>query len=184
MSNKRYMLDIAKMAIKEELVKKELIDRKRLLKSHPELSNKGAVFVTIQKRGQLRGCIGSLVAHRTLLDDLISNAKSAAFHDPRFPPLSIEEFEDKDFELEVSILSEPKKLEYSDLNDLRSKIKVGKDGVILKKGGYQATFLPQVWEQLPSFDTFFAHLCQKGGMRADCLNEHPDIYIYHVEKVD
>ncbi len=182
--DKRYMIDIAKTAIKEELIKKPLIDRSKLLKEHPELSKKGAVFVTIEKRGALRGCIGSLVAHRVLLDDLIENAKSAAFSDPRFPPLSLEEFESPDFSLEISILSEPKPLPYSDISDLKSKIVPNRDGVILKKGSYQATFLPQVWEQLPEFESFFAHLCQKARLSADCLKMHPEIYTYRVEKVE
>ncbi len=182
--SKKYMIDIAKDAIKEELVGKRLLDRSSLTKEHPELLEKGAVFVTLQKRQNLRGCIGSLVAHRVLIDDLIENAKSAAFRDPRFPPLSLKEFESEDFEVEVSILSEPKELIYSDISDLKSKIKPNIDGVILKLGGYQATFLPQVWEQLPEFESFFAHLCQKAGVEVNCLAKHPTIYTYRVEKIE
>jgi AmmeMemoRadiSam system protein A len=178
------MLDIAKDAIKEVLVNRKIIDREKLLKDHPPLLKKGAVFVTLQKRGALRGCIGSLVAHRVLVDDLISNAKSAAFKDPRFPPLSLAEFESEDFEVEVSILSEPKELKYSDMLDLKRKIRVNIDGVILKSGSNQATFLPQVWEQLPDFESFFAHLCKKAGLDPNCLETHPQIYVYGVEKIE
>ncbi|MCH9813553.1 MAG: AmmeMemoRadiSam system protein A [Epsilonproteobacteria bacterium] len=179
----RFMIEIAKDAILEEFLQRPLIDRMALLKQYPILGKKGATFVTLEKRKALRGCIGTLVSHRVLLDDLIANAKSAAFRDSRFRPLTQSEFEDKNFTIEVSILSEPKQLSYKDQADLKRKIKVGVDGVILKHGNYQATFLPQVWEQLPRFEAFFSHLCQKAGMRSNCLEAHPKIYLYRVQKI-
>lgn len=183
MQDKHYMVDIAKAAIQEVLEKRPIIDRDKLLKEHPELAEKGAAFVTLEKRHSLRGCIGSLIAHRTLLDDLIENARGAAFHDPRFPPLTKEEFEDPNLSVEISLLSEPKPLPYSDIADLKSKIKPGRDGVILKLGQYQATYLPQVWEQLPRFEDFFATLCQKAGLPGNCLQQHPEIYVYQAQKI-
>jgi len=123
------------------------------------------------------------VAHRTLIDDLVANAKAAAFSDPRFPSLSLEEFESSDFSLEVSVLSDPKELPYKDIADLKSKIRPNIDGVILKLGNHQATFLPQVWEQLPRFEDFFAHLCHKAGVVPDCLESHPQIFTYEVQKI-
>ena len=179
----RFMINIAKDAILEELLQKQLIDREKLLKAYPKLSKKGATFVTLEKGKNLRGCIGTLVAHQTLLDDLISNAKSAAFRDSRFRPLTQIEFDDRDFTVEISLLSEPKLLRYKDINDLKNKIRVGMDGVVLKYGNYQSTFLPQVWEQLPSFDAFFTHLCKKAGLRSNCLEKNPQIYLYRVEKI-
>jgi AMMECR1 domain-containing protein len=74
-------------------------------------------------------------------------------------------------------------VEYRDLADLKSKIHVNVDGIILQKGSRKATFLPQVWEQLPSFELFFSHLCQKAGLESSCLESHPDIWRYKVEKV-
>lgn len=180
---KQALLNIARVAIKEEFIgHKELNDevKNRLIQMFPKLAEPGAAFVTIQERGALRGCIGSIIAHRALIDDIIENAKAAAFSDPRFPPLSAEEFEN--ITIEVSILTEPKPLEYSDIDDLKSKITPKKDGVILKYDGYQATFLPQVWEELPNFDDFFAHLCLKAGMSPNCLEFHPEIWVYNVEK--
>ena len=174
------LLQIAKDAIRAKLEGFE-IDKEALIKKYPDLAKKQAVFVTLTLDNNLRGCIGSLIAHRSLIDDLIHNAQSAAFGDPRFSPLTKEEFER--VKIEVSLLSEPTKVEYDDVSDLKQKIRVGVDGVILKLGSYQATFLPQVWEQLNSFDLFFAHLCQKAGLNYECLNEHPDIYTYHVEKI-
>ena len=180
---KQILLNIARIAIKEEFLgHKELTDevKQRLIAMYPDLAKPGAVFVTINERSSLRGCIGSLVAHRPLIEDVIENAKAAAFGDPRFPPLTPEEF-DK-ITIEISILSEPKPLDYTDIKDLRKKIVPKRDGVVLKLDGRQATFLPQVWEELPDFDTFFAHLCLKAGLPANCLEYHPQIFVYHVEK--
>ena len=180
---KKTLLNIARIAIKEEFMwHKELNEdvKKRLIAMFPELAKPGAVFVTINERSSLRGCIGSLVAYRPLIDDVIENAKAAAFGDPRFPPLSPEEF-DK-ITIEISLLSEPKPLEYSTIEDLKNKIRPGIDGVVLKLDGRQATFLPQVWEDLSDFDTFFAHLCMKAGLPANCLEYHPEIFVYQVEK--
>ncbi len=180
---KKIMLNIARIAIKEEFMRhKELNERviERLVSMYPRLKEPGAVFVTINERSSLRGCIGSLVAYRPLIEDLIANAKSAAFGDPRFPPLRPEEFEQ--ITIEISLLSEPKPLEYSDIEDLRGKIHPGVDGVVLKLDNRQATFLPQVWEDLPDFDQFFAHLCLKAGLPANCLEYHPEILVYQVEK--
>jgi len=182
-NDKHYMVEIARDAIREVFEKRPIIDREKLLKEHPELAQKGAAFVTLEKRESLRGCIGSLIAHRTLLDDLIENARAAAFHDPRFPPLTKEEFEDPGLTIEISLLSEPKPLSYTDVTDLKSKIVPGRDGVILKLGSHQATYLPQVWEQLPRFEDFFATLCQKAGLPGNCLEAHPEIFVYHAEKI-
>ncbi|WP_187647390.1 AmmeMemoRadiSam system protein A [Nitrosophilus labii] len=180
---KRTLLNIARIAIKEEFLgHKELNNevKKRVLEMFPDLAKLGAVFVTIKERGSLRGCIGSLIAYRTLIEDIIENAKAAAFSDPRFPPLTPEEF-DK-ITLEISILSEPKPLAYTDIEDLRAKIVPGRDGVVLKYGSHQATFLPQVWKELSDFEQFFAHLCIKAGLRPNCLELHPEILVYYVEK--
>lgn len=177
----KYLIEIAKDAIREDLSGKKIIDKEALVKAHPELAKKWATFVTLEENQSLRGCIGSLISHRPLIDDLISNAKSAAFKDSRFHPVSAEEFEK--LTVEVSLLSEPQQIAYTDRKDLRRKIKVGMDGVILKKNDRLATFLPQVWEQLPDFEAFFAHLCQKAGLESGCLEQHPDILIYRVDKI-
>jgi len=85
--------------------------------------------------------------------------------------------------IEVSILTPPALLEYSNVQDLKDKIRPGVDGVILKQQNYQGTFLPQVWEELGEFELFFSHLCQKSGLSSGCLQSHPEIYTYQVEKV-
>ena len=112
--DKKILIDIAKAAILEELTGKKIIDREQLLQQYPELGRDGAVFVTLNENHQLRGCIGSIIAHQPLIDDLIHNAKSAAFSDPRFRPLSKDEFDKLD--IEISILTPPKRVEYRDVD--------------------------------------------------------------------
>ena len=173
------LLKIARDSIAEELSGKSIIDKTSLLKEFPTIFEKGAAFVTLNKERALRGCIGSLVAHRALIDDLIANAKAAAFDDVRFVPLAQDEF--REIKIEVSLLSEPKELKYTSIEDLKEKIVPFEDGVILTHHGKRATFLPQVWEQLNEFEMFFAHLGQKAGLGADVLKSHPEISTYHVE---
>ncbi len=147
-------------------------------KNFPMLDEEGAVFVTLRTlpNHQLRGCIGSLEAYRPLYKDIISNAQSSALKDPRFLPLSIEELDH--IEIEVSLLSKPKVLHYTNVEDLKSKIRPLTDGVILHLAPYRATYLPSVWEELPHFDDFFRSLCQKAGLRHNCLSQHPEIFTY------
>lgn len=176
------LITLAKAAILAALDQAEDFDLEKALRDYPELQENGASFVTIntEPNEQLRGCIGSLQAHRPLYKDIISNAQAAALHDPRFAPITPEEL--KDIKIEVSVLSEPKSVEYSDIHDLKSKIVPFQDGVVLKYGGRQATYLPQVWEQLPNFDDFFSTLCLKANLPMDCLSLHPDISTYTVQK--
>ena len=174
------LLDIAKKAIEEELLNKSLIDRVDLESTYSFLNDVCACFVTLKIDGRLRGCMGSLHPHRKLIDDLIHNAQCAAFRDFRFQPLLKHEF--NELEIEVSILTVPKIVIYDSVEELREKIRPGIDGVILKKEQNKATFLPQVWEELPTFDEFFEHLCLKAGLEFDTLNYFPEIYTYEVEK--
>ena len=178
---KKLILDIAKAAIKEAVLKKPIIKKEEIIKNNPWLLEKGAVFVTINEFQQLRGCIGSIIAHQSLIDDIIHNAKAAALNDPRFKPVAPSELDN--LEVEVSILTPPKPLFYSDIKDLKRKIRVGVDGVILHYNGYQATYLPSVWEQIKDFDLFFSSLCQKAGLMPNCLELHPQIYTYEAIKI-
>lgn len=175
------LLSLAKEAIKEHFYTTTPLNKVKLLEEYPFLKENRATFVTLTLNHQLRGCIGSLVARRSLYDDLISNAKAAAFHDPRFKPLNVDEFQK--IELEISLLSQPILLSYDSLEDLKSKIVVGKDGVIVQYQNHQATFLPQVWEQLNTFELFFEHLCAKAGVSIRCLEDQATIYTYKVEKI-
>ena len=178
------VIALAKAAIWVALNQPTSFDLESALRQYPQLTKPGAAFVTINKRpeGRLRGCIGSLQSYRPLYKDIIANAQAAALRDPRFPPLRPDEL--KDITIEVSILSDPKPLPYEDKEDLRKKITPMRDGVVLRLGSHQATYLPQVWEQLPDFDHFFGSLCQKAGLNPSCLDNHPEIEIYHGEKYE
>jgi AmmeMemoRadiSam system protein A len=173
------LLKIARSAIEEALGMASALDRDALVAQHPELLEKRATFVTLNIGEALRGCIGSLEPRLALIDDLISNARGAAFRDPRFMPLTKEEYLLSS--VEISLLTPPQPLPYSDIEDLKSKIRAGEDGVVLQKGNNKATFLPQVWEQLPTFELFFSHLGLKAGLGGDVLRMHPEIQTYRVE---
>ena len=122
-------------------------------------------FVTLKINERLRGCIGNLTSDTPLKSGVRRNAINAAFHDPRFEPLSTSDIDR--VEIEISILSEPHRLKYRDGDDLVKKLRPHVDGVIIRKGHASATFLPQVWEQLPRPQDFLSHLCSKAGLSAD-----------------
>ena len=133
------------------------------------LEEPGASFVTLTSGrlpgGPLRGCIGTLEAHRPLREDVEANAVAAATRDPRFPPLSRAELEDTI--VEVSVLSAPTALPVVGEAELLARLHPGVDGVILSDARHRATFLPQVWEQLPDPADFLARLRRKAGLPAD-----------------
>jgi len=130
-----------------------------------KLQEKKACFVTLKLNGQLKGCIGHLQSFQPLYLDIIQNSVAAAFQDPRFVQLSEEEF--PLIKIEVSVLTDPTPLKYSSPKDLIKKIRQGKDGLIIKKGAYSATFLPSVWEEITNKEDFLSHLCAKAGLHPD-----------------
>lgn len=137
-------------------------------------------FVTLKINDVLRGCIGNLEADGPIVDSIERNALNAAFHDHRFEPLKAEEL--GRVHIDISILSKPERLDYSGGDDLVSKLRPLVDGVILRHGQKGATFLPQVWSQLPEPEMFLEHLCRKAALPPLLWqNEHPDIYIYQVQ---
>ncbi|WP_369602882.1 AmmeMemoRadiSam system protein A [Hahella sp. SMD15-11] len=144
------------------------------------LHEPGASFVTLTRSGNLRGCIGSLQAWRPLWEDVWENARAAAFRDPRFPPLSAAEWRDVD--VEVSVLTPPRPLPVSGEAELRQRLQPGKDGVILSWRGHRATFLPDVWAQLPDPAEFLAHLKRKAGLPEDFWAPDMQVQIYGTQK--
>ena len=171
------LLPLARAAIAERLGLSREAD---ICTDSSWLHETAACFVTLHKNGALRGCIGSIEAHRPLLEDLRSNAVSAAFHDPRFPPLAESEFEAVD--VEVSLLTPLRLLPVSSEADAASKLEPFRDGVVLKYRADRGTFLPQVWEQLPQPEHFLMHLKQKAGLSADFWHEDVELFRYTVEK--
>lgn len=178
----KLLLRIAKSSILSQFDSSYKIDKERLVHDFPYLAKNGAAFVTLHYDKSLRGCIGSIIAHQSLLDDIIANARSAAFRDPRFMPLSSDEF--SHLSLEVSVLTEPELLEYDDYDDLVSKVRPKVDGLILKHGPYQGTFLPQVWEELQTPQEFLQHLSRKAGANLSIYEQHPTIYRYRVDAIE
>lgn len=151
-------------------------------KSFPDdLTEPGATFVTIEKDGKLRGCIGSLQAHRPLIEDLVQNAFRAAFKDPRFPPVNQEEA--SRISWSISLLSAPEQMLIRDEGDLLSQLVPGVDGLIIVDGSKRATFLPQVWEQLPEPVRFLAQLKRKAGMASDHWSNTFEAHRYRAIKI-
>ena len=122
-------------------------------------------FVTLTLNGQLRGCIGNINATVNLRKGVRQNAISAALHDPRFAPLTLSELDR--VHIEISILTELLPLAHSGGDDLVSKLRPNIDGVVISRDLNQATFMPQVWKQLPWPEDFLGHLCLKAGLPAD-----------------
>jgi AmmeMemoRadiSam system protein A len=169
------LLPIARAAISRALHLPRTADE-----NAPWLAENGACFVTLTQHGQLRGCIGSLVAHRTLLDDVKSNAVSAALRDPRFMPLTAAELENT--RIEISLLTAAQPMVFSSERDALAQLRPLEDGVIFEFDGYRSTFLPQVWEQLPDPTQFMAHLKHKAGLSPDFWAEGIQLSRYAVMK--
>ena len=131
----------------------------------PWLQEWVATFVTLSQQGELRGCIGTLQARRPLLEDVKANAVAAALRDPRFAPLTAQELDDT--QIEISVLSTMQALPCSSESEALAQLRPGVDGVVLQCAGRHATFLPQVWEHLPTAALFLAHLKHKAGLPAD-----------------
>ncbi len=145
------------------------------------LKSDAATFVTLTIDDQLRGCIGKLEAVQPLYKDIVENSYSAAFKDPRFPPLSQNEFDNLD--IEISILTEPKKLNYESPEELKIYLEEHKPGVVLRYGNRHSTFLPQVWEKVSSVEEFLEHLCLKAHLSSDAWKDAKvEIEIYEVIK--
>lgn len=144
------------------------------------LRERGACFVTLTQRGELRGCIGTLEAHRPLLQDVRANAVAAAFRDPRFAPLSARELGQT--EVEVSLLSPMQALAFASQADALAQLRPGVDGVVFEYGARRSTFLPQVWEQLPDVDDFMAYLKRKAGLPTDFWHADVRLQRYTVAK--
>jgi uncharacterized protein len=126
------------------------------------LEEKGASFVTLTRRDRLRGCVGSLSAERPLRRDVERNARAAAFRDPRFAPLSRDEYPET--LVEVALLSALEPLAFESESHALAQLRPGVDGLVLEWGRRRGTFLPQVWEQLPEPNEFVAHLKRKAGL--------------------
>lgn len=179
--HRRTLLDLARQSIRHGL------DHGRALEVDPSaydpaLQTPGAAFVTLHRNGELRGCIGSLEAWRPLVSDVAENAFAAAFHDPRFPPLQDNEFDD--LAMHLSILSPSEPIRFTDQADLIRQLRPGVDGLVLEDGPRRGTFLPSVWEQLPDPEQFLTHLKLKAGLPPDYWSDRLRVSRYTAESID
>jgi hypothetical protein len=141
----------------------------------------GVTFVTLTRKGNLRGCIGALEAYQPLAEDVREHAIAAALSDYRFPPVREDELDE--LEIEISRLTPPRPLIYQKPEELLSVLRPHIDGVTLMDGFKRATFLPQVWEKLPDKERFLQHLCQKMGAKPDLWREKIlQVQTYQVEE--
>mgnify|MGYP006297261485 CR=1 FL=1 len=178
--DRQYLLTLARQTIARTLQGEELPPV--VLENLPqELSGPGASFVTLTIGERLRGCIGSIEPRRPLALDVRENALGAAFRDPRFPPLTLDEL--PEVEIEVSVLTPPEPLPYSGPEELMEKLRPYVDGVIIERGWQRATYLPQVWEKVPDAREFLSSLCLKAGLPPDDYRRPGlQVYTYQVEK--
>ncbi len=172
-----YLLKLCKSSILSEF------ENNKIETQYPAVFDElGACFVTLKKHGNLRGCIGSIIAHRSLFNDLIQHSKNAAFNDPRFKPVVKDEV--NDLKINISLLSNPKQIAFCDETDLLNKIIPYKDGIIIKDKGFQAVYLPSVWEELPDKEVFLKSLKMKAGMPADYFSPTFEAYRFETEYIE
>ncbi len=179
--NRRSLLDLAYRSIETGLKTGHPLSI-NLRDYSAELSQQRATFVTLEKNKQLRGCIGMLDAVLPLAEDVCENAFSAAFKDPRFPPLEKDELNNLDIHL--SILSPAKEMEFNSEEDLIKQIRPNIDGLILQSGSRRGTFLPSVWLSIPTADQFLQHLKQKAGLPKNFWSDQIKVLRYTTEFID
>jgi AmmeMemoRadiSam system protein A len=171
----RTLLLIARASIARQLGKTHPADE-----SAAWLREQGASFITLNLDKKLRGCIGSLRAHRMLLDDIKANAQAAAFKDPRFKPLTAAEYEH--IEVEISLLSTLSALTCSDEAAALAQLQPHVHGVIFEYGHHRSTYLPQVWDNFADPAMFLATLKQKAGLPPNFWEAGVKIQTYTVAK--
>jgi hypothetical protein len=149
-------------------------------RGEPWLREPGATFVTLRQRESLRGCVGTVRAYRPLGEDVFANARAAAFHDTRFPPVTPRDY--PALALEVSLLTPPEPLPFCTEEEACCLVRPGEDGLIFECQGHRSTFLPQVWEQLPDPRHFLAHLKHKAGLPSGYWSSEVRLWRYAVVK--
>jgi AmmeMemoRadiSam system protein A len=165
--DKRYLLQLARSVILDHLGEKTSTPPPE--RSSSAFLEKRGCFVTLHSNDRLRGCIGIIDPIKSLIAGVKENAINAGFQDSRFSPVTVHEMEH--ITIEISILTKPVSLHFQNIDELKKLLKPGVHGVILSQGSYRATFLPQVWEQLPGTEDFLGHLCQKAGMEKTCWKD-------------
>lgn len=179
---KKFLLETARRSIAHLLENGRPLELKPADVRYKRLVEDGAAFVTLHLRGKLRGCIGSLEASRPLVFDVIDNAGSAAFRDPRFYPLTKEEL--KEAVISISVLTHPVKMGVKTPEELLEGLEPKRHGLIIKRGYARATFLPVVWEQLPEKEDFLGQLCMKAGLAPTAWKDTSEMEFYTYEAIE
>jgi AmmeMemoRadiSam system protein A len=175
----QYLLTLARKTLTYYLSGKPIQELEKA-KLSPALIEKRGCFVTLEKKGNLRGCIGYIQPEKSLSECVMENAVHAATQDPRFPEVNFEEL--NAITIEISALTVPEPLEIKNRKTLLQLLVPGRDGVILSNGGKKSTFLPQVWEHFVDKESFLNALCEKGGMSRGCWEEEDtEILTYRAE---
>ena len=178
---KKQLLDLAKASIQYGLQHNKSIPVN--FDNYPaHLQEKRACFVTLSIAGNLRGCIGSLEAQRPLVEDVADNAYAAAFRDPRFGPVTEGEY--PQLQYHISVLTPPKPMTFTSEDDLLKQIHPNIDGLVLADGVYRGTFLPSVWESLPTAEEFLSHLKLKAGLPMNYWSDSITVERYTVENIE
>ena len=178
-AHKQQVLQLARDSIRKGLCGEMLAVHAT---DYPEpLRQLRATFVTLHVDEKLRGCIGTLEARQALVEDVVSNAYGAAFHDTRFPALTWPEY--KRLDIHISILSPPEPVQFASEADLLAQLRPQVDGLIIEEGAYRGTFLPSVWEQLPEPREFLRHLKHKAGLPPDYWSSAIRVQRYTAESI-
>lgn len=178
--SKSLLLEIARESITEVFEANNTINRDKLLQNYPVLNQKVASFVTIYLDDELRGSAGSVFPDRSLLDDIIHNAKYASFEDSRFSPLKTSEYLRS--KIELSLLTPLQELQYTDINDIKEQVTPYEDGLFISLEDKQSAFLPQIWSHIEGFDSFFSFLLEDAGLSPVDMDKKPKVFIFQVEK--
>lgn len=179
-AEKQTLLRLARQSI-QLAVSRRPLPRLHLEEYSSALQADGAAFVTLTIAGDLRGCIGALQAYQPLVQDVCEHAAAAALEDYRFLPVTPDEV--PLLKIEISRLTPPQPLDYTQPEELLTRLRPGVDGVILRDGIRRATFLPQVWENIPNAEEFLSHLCLKMGAPAWLWRQKVlQVFTYQVEE--
>ncbi|MBU0455873.1 MAG: AmmeMemoRadiSam system protein A [Pseudomonadota bacterium] len=179
--DRKILLKLAKDSIQYALSHHAMMDV--TLDQLPEkLHETRASFVTLLMDHSLRGCIGSLIAYQPLALDVVKNAYSAAFSDPRFPAVSLQEVDR--IEIHISVLSALEPISFESEEDLIRQLRPGVDGLVLTEQGMKGTFLPSVWESLPKPKNFLQHLKLKAGLPLNYWSNTITVERYTTESIE
>nr|HPM84255.1 AmmeMemoRadiSam system protein A [Candidatus Anammoximicrobium sp.] len=166
--DQKFLLDLARKSLNKAVRDQEQLEVPAA-EVPDRLRERGACFVTLTKKEDLRGCIGHIFACRPLYQSVLENAKHAALEDRRFSPVEAKELDQ--IAVEVSVLTTPRRVEYKSPDELIAKLRPGVDGVVFGLRGERSTYLPQVWEQLPDKEQFLRQLVLKAGLRASAWKD-------------